>query len=86
VEVERAEQGFRGVGGGELARGDLAEGVDAAVGAAGPGDVEGFAKNLFESGFEGELDGGVGILALPAVEVGAAVGNRQLQGLEPKRS
>ena len=47
VEVERAEQGFRGVGVWHLAGGHLPKGVDATVGAAGSGHVEGFSKNLF---------------------------------------
>ena len=82
VEIQGAKQSGRRMGGGQLAGGDLAEGVDAAIGAAGSGHVEGFTKNLFESGLQGELDGGVGILALPAVEVGTAVGNGQLKGLK----
>jgi len=43
--------------------------------------VKGFAENLFESGLEGQLDGGVRILALPAVEVGTAVGEGEFEGL-----
>ena len=50
VKVERAEQGFRGMGAGHLAGGDLAKGVDAPVSASGSGHVEGFAEDLFESG------------------------------------
>jgi len=82
VEVERAEQGFRGVGAGHLAGGHLGEGVDATVGPSGSGHVKGFAENLFESGLEGELNRGVGVLALPAVEIGTAVSDGEFEGLK----
>ena len=86
VEVEGAEQGGGRMVGGKDAGGHLAKGVDAAVGPTRSGDVEGFPVDFFQGGFEGELDGGMGILALPAEEVGAEVGDRQLKGLEFKGS
>ncbi len=82
VKVKGAEQSFRRMSVGHLAGGHLAEGVDAPVGAAGSGHVEGFAENLFESGLQGQLDGGVGILALPAVEVATAVSEDEFEGLK----
>ena len=67
--------------GGKDAGSHLAEGVNAAIGPTRSGDVEGFPVDFFQGGFEGELDGGMGILALPAVEVGAEVGEGQFEGL-----
>ena len=81
VEVEGAEQSFRRMSVGHLAGGHLAEGVDAAVGTSGSGDVEGFTENFFESGLQDQLNGGKGILALPAKKSAALVGQSKLDGL-----
>ena len=60
----------------------MTEGMDAAIGAPGSGHVEGLTENLFEGGLQGQLDGRVGVLALPAVEVGTAVGEGEFEGLK----
>jgi len=63
--------------GGDFAGGNLTEGVHSPISSAGScnGDwaVEDFLKGFLES----ELDGGIGILALPTKEVFSAVGEKE---------
>jgi len=59
--------------------GDLAEGVDAGVGAAGAVKADRFLGDVRHGGFDTLLDGvGIG-LDLPAAEVGAVVGDGKLK-------
>ena len=75
-------QEFRG---GEIGMGfemrDLAEGVDSGVGAAGAVDGDALLGDFLEGVFEGALDGGDFGLELPAVEVGAVVGDGEFDVL-----
>jgi hypothetical protein len=72
-------------GGGEIGMGfemrDLAEGVDSGVGAAGAVDGDALLSDFLEGVFEGALDGGDLGLELPAVEVGAVVGDGEFDVL-----
>ncbi len=54
--------------------GDLGEGVDAGVGAAGALGEDGFSGDVVDGVGEGALDGGEIGLDLPAVEGGSVVG------------
>jgi hypothetical protein len=47
--------------------------VDAGVGTAGTGYVNGAAFDFRDDGFEGALDGGEAGLNLPAVEIGTVI-------------
>jgi len=60
--------------GGDFAGGDLTEGVNAPIRSAGPCNGEWAVKDFLQGFLESELDGGVGILALPTEEVLAPVG------------
>jgi hypothetical protein len=74
-------EGFRESGGrmkgGDFAGGDLTEGVNAPIGSArscnGDWAVEDFLKGFLEC----ELDGGIGILALPTEEVLAPIREKE---------
>ena len=81
MEIQGSEKNAGGVGGGKPDGGDLAEGVDTTIGTTGSGHVERLAEDLFQGGLEGELDRGMGILALPPIEVGSAVGDGEFEGL-----
>ena len=74
-------EGFRESGGrmkgGDFAGGDLAEGVNAPIGSAGSGNGDWTVKDFLQGFFEGELDGGIGVLALPTKEVFSAVGEKE---------
>ncbi len=63
--------------GGNFTGGDLAEGVNAPIGATGSGNGDRTVKDFEQCFFEGELDGGIGVLALPAEEVFSAVGEKE---------
>ena len=63
--------------GGDFAGGDLAEGMNAPIGSAGSGNGDRTVKDFEQCFFEGELDGGIGVLALPAEEVFSAVGEKE---------
>ena len=71
--VEGAMEVGGGDGDGEGEGGDLAEGVDAGVGAAGALGEDGFAGDVVDGAGEGALDGGQAGLDLPAVEGGSVV-------------
>ena len=55
----------------------MAEGVNAPIGATGSGNGDGTVKDFEQGFFEGELDGGIGVLALPTEEVFSAVGEKE---------
>ncbi len=59
--------------GGKFTGGDLTEGVNAPIGSAGSGNGDRTVKDFEQCFFEGELDRGIGNLALPAEEVFSAV-------------
>ena len=61
--------------GGDIGVGDLGEGVDAGVGAAGAVDDDASGGDFLESGFEMILDCGATGLALPATEGATVVGD-----------
>ena len=80
------EQGIQGAlefGGGEgglrFEMGDLAEGVDAGIGAACAVDEDFFLSDLAGGFGDGALDGRLGGLDLPAVEGGAVVGDGEFE-------
>ena len=62
----------------EKEAGDLAEGVDAGVGASGALRERGFAGDAADGGLEFALDGALAGLDLPAAEIGAVVGEGEL--------
>ena len=63
--------------GGDFAGGDLAEGMNAPICSAGSGNGDRTVKDFEQCFFESELDGGIGVLALPAEEVFSAVGEKE---------
>ncbi len=63
--------------GGDFAGGDLAQGVYAPIGSAGSCNGDRVAKDFEQGFFEGELDSGIGVLALPTEEVFPAVGEKE---------
>lgn len=82
VEIQGAKENLWGVRGRKLDRGRLSKGVDTTVSPSGSGNRERLPEDFFEGGFEGKLDGGMGILPLPAVKVLTAVRNGELKGLK----
>jgi hypothetical protein len=81
VEIQGPQKHGRGVGGGKSRGSGLTEGMNAAVGPPGAGHREGFPKDFFQGVFEGQLDGGVGILPLPTKEILTAVGEGEFKRL-----
>ena len=77
MKVQGLHQGDRGMKGGDFAGGDLSEGVDMAVGPSRTGDSNGVVEDFLKGFLECELDGGVGVLALPAEKVFSAVGEKE---------
>ena len=55
----------------------MTEGVNAPIGATRSGNGDRTIKDFEQGFFEGELDGGIGVLALPAEEVFSAVGEKE---------
>ena len=74
-------EGFRESGGRvkreNFAGGDLAEGVNAPIGATGSGNGDRTVKDFEQCFFESELGGGIRILALPAEEIFSAVREKE---------
>ena len=74
-------EGFRESGGrmkwGDFAGGDLTEGVNAPISSAGSCNGDWAVKDFLQGFLECELDGGIGILALPTEEVFSAVGEKE---------
>jgi len=60
---------------GEGEGGGLCQGMDAGVGAAGTGDLDGRALDFGQRGFQSALNGSQAGLHLPAVEVRAIIGD-----------
>jgi hypothetical protein len=77
MKVQGLHQGDRGMKRGDFAGGDLSEGVDMAVGPSRTGDSNGVVEDFLKGFLECELDGGVGVLALPAEKVFSAVGEKE---------
>ena len=69
-----------GQGGVSFEMSDLAESVDAGIGASGGVDGERFAGELAEDIDKSALNGGLAGLDLPAVEVGSVVGESEFEG------
>jgi hypothetical protein len=63
--------------GGDFAGGDLAEGVNAPIGSAGSCNGHWAVEDFLKCFLDCELDGGIGILALPTKEVFSAVGEKE---------
>ena len=63
--------------GGNFAGGDLAEGMNAPISSAGSCHGHRAVENFLQGFLEGELDGGIRILALPTKEVFSAVGEKE---------
>jgi len=78
---EMKVEGFRKSGGRmkgrDFAGGDLTEGVNASIGSAGSCNGDWTVKDFLQGFLEGELDGGIRILALPTEEVFSAVGEKE---------
>jgi hypothetical protein len=74
-------EGFRESGGrmkvGDFAGGNLAECMNPAIGSAGSCNGHRSVEDFLKGFLEGELDGGIGILALPTKEVFSAVGEKE---------
>jgi hypothetical protein len=81
VEIQGPQKHGRGVGGGKGHGSGLTEGMDPAIGPPGARYREGFSEDFFQGGFEGQLDGGVGILPLPTKEILTAVGEGEFKRL-----
>ena len=62
---------------GNFAGGNLTEGVNAPISSAGSCNGDWAVKDFLQGFLEGELDGGIGILALPTKEVFSAVGEKE---------
>ena len=62
---------------GDFAGGNLAEGMNPAIGSAGSCNGHWSVEDFMKGFFEGELDGGIGILALPTKEVFSAVSEKE---------
>ncbi len=77
MEVEGFRECSGRMKGGDFAGGDLTKGVDAPIGSAGSCNGDWAVKDFLQGFLEGELDGGIGILALPTKEVFSAVGEKE---------
>jgi hypothetical protein len=63
--------------GGDFAGGNLAEGMNAPIGSAGSCNGHWAIEDFLKGFLEGELDGGIGILALPTEEVRAPIREKE---------
>ena len=77
MKVEGFRESGRWMKGGDFAGGDLAEGMNAPISSAGSCNGDWTVKDFLKGFFEGELDGGIGILALPTEEVFSAVREKE---------
>ena len=66
--------------GGNFTGGNLTKGVNAPIRSAGSCNGDWTVKNFLKGFLEGELDGGIRILALPTEEVFSAVGEKETVG------
>ncbi len=85
MKIQGPQEHGRGVDGGEGHGSGLTESMDTAIGPSGTGHGKGFSKDFFQGGLKGKLDGGVGILPLPAQEILTAVGEGEFEGLQFQR-
>ena len=77
VEVQRFGQSGWGMSGWDFTGGHLAESVDATIRPTRSGYGNGISVYFLKCDFEGELDGGFGILSLPSKEVFAPIGEQE---------
>ena len=77
MEVEGLRECSGRMKGRNFAGGDLAEGMNAPIGSAGSCNGDWTVKDFLKGFLEGELDGGIGVLALPTEEVFSAVGEKE---------
>jgi hypothetical protein len=77
MEVEGFRKSSGKMKGRDFAGGNLTEGVNAPVGSAGSCNGHWAVENFLKGFLEGELDGGIGILALPTEEILASVGEKE---------
>ena len=77
MEVEGFRQSGGRMKGGDFAGGDLTEGVNAPIGATGSCNGDWAVKDFLQGFLESELDGGIGILALPSEEVFPPIGEKE---------
>jgi hypothetical protein len=78
---EMEVEGFRECSGGikrrDFAGGNLTEGVYSAIGSSRPCNGDGAVKNFLQGLLDCELDGGIGILTLPAEKVLSPIGEKE---------
>ena len=77
MKVESFRESGRWMKGRNFAGGDLAEGMNAPISSAGSCNGDWTVKDFLKGFLEGELNGWIGILALPAEEVFSAVGEKE---------
>jgi hypothetical protein len=77
MKVEGFRESGGGMKGGDFAGGNLAEGMNAPISSAGSCNGDWSVKDFLQGFLECELDGGIGILALPTEEVFSAVGEKE---------
>ena len=77
VEVEGFCQSGGGMKGGDFAGGNLTEGVNAPISSTGSCNGHWSVKDFLKGFLECELDGGIGILALPTKEVLAPIREKE---------
>ena len=77
MKVEGFRESSRRMKGGDFAGGDLTEGVNAPIGSAGSCNGDWAVKDFLKGFLDCELDGGIGILALPTEEVLASIREKE---------
>jgi hypothetical protein len=77
MKVESFGESGGGMEGGNFAGGNLPESVNAPIGSAGSGYGDCAVKDFLQGFFKGELDGGIGVLALPTEEVFPPIGEKE---------
>jgi len=77
MKVEGFRQSGGRMNGRNFAGGNLAEGVNAPIGSARSCNGHGAVEDFLQGFLEGELDGGIGVLALPTKEILAPVGEKE---------
>ena len=77
MEVKGFRESGRRMKGGDLAGGNLTEGVYPPIGSAGSCNGHGSIKDFLQGFLEGELDGGIRILTLPTEEILSPIGDKE---------
>ena len=77
MEVEGFRKSSWRMKGGDFTGCDLTEGVNASIGSAGSCNSYRSVEDFLQGFLEGELDGGIGILALPTKEVRAPIREKE---------